>query len=725
MTLIGMLHHRKDPTSVIKSYAYAIVSIAEGADFVYFTPNSVDISSNTVNGYVYENGTWLERVTPLPDVIYNAGSPEKLETSKDIINILKERIPFTTNSIGNKWSVTERLKRGNKFGKYLIPTKILMKWEDFHQNLIAFREIVIKPIDGRKGQGIYYIKATDNGFILNNNLEETVYNLEELQKFIKTQLEKTTYIVQPYINSKTKSDNAFDFRLHVQKNGEGKWVITSIYPRIAPAGTIITNINNGGYTNYLEPFLKQEFDEAEAYNIRKMLEYFSISLAEHLDELQMVEYGELIDEIGVDVGLDQHHKIWIYEVNWRPGCPPTFYLEMDVVKNTIRYALYLTRNQQKIKEDIQRVKIKRENMKAIPTIAVTGSAGKTTTKAFISSILNTRMKIFESKDYWNTTEHTRKHAKEINHTHQAVVLEYGMAYPGVITEHCKIIQPNVSVVTNIGLSHIGNFKGDIKKTAHAKSELIHGMDQNGVLFINRDDENSKHLELEHFKGKILTTSIKNPSDYQAYDITYSEMGMSFKMMLKYQEVSFFIPIFGEHNIYNAINAIAVADYLGFTALEIKIGLLFRKPPRRMTIYQLNQSITLIDDTVHAQPEAVIAAIDVLKHLGKGRKVAILGQMRELGELLGEQYKKIGEYVTKQGIDFLITYGYKADAIGTEAIFAGFPDQNVKHFLNKVKMHQFLQDIIQEGDTVLVKGASKVQMFDTVKFLTSTIGENDE
>ena len=88
-------------------------------------------------------------------------------------------------------------------------------------------------------------------------------------------------------NSTTKSGQVYDFRLHVQKNGEGKWVITTIYPRIAPMGSIIANINNGGFTNYLDPFLQQEFKE-EAFNIRRTLEHFSLSLANHLDELQMI-----------------------------------------------------------------------------------------------------------------------------------------------------------------------------------------------------------------------------------------------------------------------------------------------------------------------------------------------------------------------------------------------------------------------------------------------------
>ena len=717
-----MLHHRKDPTTVIKSYAYAIVAKAEGTDFVYFSPKCVDFENKRIDGYGYENGSWIEKITPFPDVIYNAGSPEKLDLSKDIIKKLKETIPFTTSSIGNKWSVSERLKNGGDFAKYLIPTKVLKEWKDFDQLLNAFQEVVVKPKDGRKGQGIYFIKATKKRFVVNTDSKDQVYTQKKLIRLIQTLLKENTYIAQPYIHSKTKSGRVYDFRLHVQKNGEGKWVITTIYPRIAPEGTIVANINNGGYTNYLEPFLNQEFGEDEAFNIKKTLEHFALALAHHLDDLQMLEYQEVIDEIGIDVGLDKDQKLWIYEVNWRPGCPPTFYLEMDVVKNTIQYAIYLANNQQQIQQKIQHTTKEKIDATDIPIISITGSAGKTTTKSFIASILKTRMTIFESKDYWNTTEHTKMHAADINASHRAIVLEYGMAYKGVILEHCRIIKPNISVVTNIGMAHIGNFNGNIIELAQAKSELIHGMDQEGILFINNDDEYSKHLEIDQFQGKILTTGIKHQADYQAYDVFYADNGMKFKMNLKNEEHEFFIPIYGEHHVYNAINAIAVTDYLGFSPLEIKSGLLFKKPPRRMTIYHLNESITLIDDTVHSHPQAVMAAIDVLKNIGPARKIAILGQMRELGDLQAEQYQKLGQYLVKQEIDIVITYGYRTEAIGTAAIISGMPPTHVKHFLDKEQMHDFLKELIHEHDTILVKGASKTQMFDTVKFISTTIGE---
>ncbi|HJV31795.1 MAG TPA: YheC/YheD family protein [Bacillales bacterium] len=722
MTLIGMLHHRKHPSTVKKSYAYAIVAKAEGADFVYFSPKAVNFVNKSIKGFVYEKGEWKERIMPFPDVIYNDGSPEKLSKSKDIIEKLKETIPFTTQSLGNKWNINERLKEGKEFAQYLIPSNILKTMDDIIRFLKNYHEVIIKPIDGRKGQGIYFIKTTESGYIVNKNSVDNLLTKDELYQLFEPLLQNTTFIIQPYICSKTKSGQAFDFRLHVQKNGEGRWVITTIYPRIAPAGTIIANINNGGYTNYLEPFLKQEFTKAEAFNIKRTLEHFALSLAHHMDELQMLKYQEVIDEIGIDVGLDQEHKIWIYEVNWRPGCPPAFYLEMDVVKNSIQYAMYLAKNQDNIRHEIQALKKKDMEKRQIPIIAVTGSAGKTTTKSFISSILKTKMNIFESKDYWNTTEHTKKHADEIDSSHQAIVLEYGMAYPGVITEHCQIIKPNISVVTNVGLAHIGNFEGDIKKVAHAKSELIHGMDQKGVLFINNDDENSKLLETDDFQGQIFTTGIKSNADYRAFAVSYTDNGMNFKMKLHGEIISFFIPIFGEHHVYNAINAIAVADYLGFSASEIKSGLLFRKPPRRMTIYHLNKPITMIDDTVHATPQAVIAAIDVLKNIAPKRKIVILGQIRELGDLQHEQYQKIGKHLVDQDIDLIITYGYRADAIGTGAIKAGFSPEKVKHFLNKDLLHEYLLEILKENDTVLIKGASKTHMFDTVKFLATTFGE---
>lgn len=734
LTTIGMLHHRKDPTTVLKSYAFAAVAKAEGVDFFYFTPKSVNFTKKTILAQVYENGTWHEKECPFPDVIYNAGSPEKLAVSKDIISKLRKEVPFTTNSIGHKWNVAKRLLAYKDFAKYIIPTEIIQKVDTVHQYLVKYSTVAFKPIDGRKGKGIYFISKEGTSYSVKHNSETTKYTKGQLDALLTEQLATGTFIVQPYIRSVTKSGLVFDFRLHVQKNGEGEWVVTTVYPRVAPAGSLVPNINNGGYTNYLEPFLQQEFAE-QAFDLKRTLEHFSLALAKHLDHIQIQEFGEMIDEIGVDVGLDQNMRLWIYEVNWRPGCPPTFYLELDVVKNTIRYAKYLAENRQVLakarqtkrahkakQEQVQEqqhqpaVQAPKERPRNMPIIGITGSAGKTTTKAFLSSILRTKWSTFESKDYWNTTEHTKKHAVELANGYEAAVLEYGMAYKGVITEHCRIIQPTMSIVTNVGLAHVGNFDGDVRQVALAKSELIQGMDQRGVLVINKDDANSNYLTTAQFKGKILTVGVHSDADYKAYNIRYKEEGMTFQMKLQGKDIALFIPILGEHHVYNALSAIAVADYLGFTPQEIKQGLLFKKPPRRLTLYHCKRHITLIDDTVHSHPQGVKAAIDVLSAIAKRRKVAIIGQMRELGDLREAEYQKVGEYIAEQDIDIFITYGFRTEEMNAAAQAKGFNPKNMYHFTNKEKLHELLPKILKQGDTILVKGASKTNMFETVKFL---------
>jgi len=354
-----------------------------------------------------------------------------------------------------------------------------------------------------------------------------------------------------------------------------------------------------------------------------------------------------------------------------------------------------------------------------PIIAVTGSAGKTMVKTMVSAILRERWVVFESKDYYNTVDKTMVHADEISFVHRAVVLEYGMAFPGAITEHCQIIQPNIGVITNVGLAHIGNFEGSVELLAAAKSELIKAMNPSGILFINADDSNSKLLHTRNYKGKILTIGIESKADYQAENIDYAEEGMTFTLILRGNEYPFLIPIFGEHNVYNALLAIAVADQLGFLVTEMQAGLqTMKKPNHRLAIHRLKEGITVIDDTVHSHPPAVKAAIDVLMHLAKNKKMAILGSMPELGERTYQDYEDVGRYVASKKIDFLYTFGKSSVHIGEGAINAGYPANQVKHYKQSYLkiMHKELVHSIEPGLTILVKGASRLNMYETVQFL---------
>lgn len=354
-----------------------------------------------------------------------------------------------------------------------------------------------------------------------------------------------------------------------------------------------------------------------------------------------------------------------------------------------------------------------------PIIAITGSAGKTTVKTLLSAILRENWVVFESNTYNNTTNKTKEHAKRISFIHRAAVLEYGMAYPGVLTEHCNILRPNIGIITGIGLAHIGNFEGSIEKLAAAKSELLKGVHPSGLFFINADDENSKLIPINTFTGKLFTVGIDVNSDYRGTNVEYTLDGMTFNVNLDGEVHSFVCPMLGKHNVYNSLFAIGVAHQLGFSPLDMHNGLKNAKiPEHRLNIHRLQNGITVIDDTVHAHPPAMKAALDVLSAIGKKSKIAILGSMPELGDEIDEYHKDLGVYVASKGIDFLYTYGNISRNIGVGAVAAGFPADKVNHKtpLYRKVMHRELVNMIEPGTTILVKGASRLDMYETVRFL---------
>lgn len=358
-----------------------------------------------------------------------------------------------------------------------------------------------------------------------------------------------------------------------------------------------------------------------------------------------------------------------------------------------------------------------------PTIAVTGSAGKTTTKSMIASILKQRWTIYESRDVNNAFINTERSARRLRDTHQAVVVEFGIVYFGHIIKHCGFIKPNIGVITNIGTAHIGNFGGDVTKLAAAKSELIQHMDQSGVFLFNADDENSKHLLIDSFPGTIIKVGINKQADYRAEEVEYIEGGMNFRVKLNETYFPFHIPIYGVHNIYNALFAIAIGDLLGFKPDEISRGLeQYKKPVMRMATSTLSNNITVIDDTFSANVDAMKAAIDVLANVGKDRtKIAILGDMKGLGVISQEAHTEVGAYLAKKKVDYLYTTGELAKTISQSAVEQGMPPECVIHFEQKESLIQALTNV-SPGTAILVKGARKSRMEDVVKYLIANYGE---
>lgn len=357
----------------------------------------------------------------------------------------------------------------------------------------------------------------------------------------------------------------------------------------------------------------------------------------------------------------------------------------------------------------------------IPTIAITGSSGKTTTREFIASILETKWKILKTHDNKNLPIHTKKTLECLNSTHKAILLELGMGKPGAAEKHCSIIQPNISIITNIGTAHFGNLGNSIESTASYKSALITHMKPKGLLLINRDDKNSELLKSKDFKGEIVTVAIHNKADYIASKIKYKDNGMSFEVKLGENNEAFFIPTLGEHNILNALFAIAISHHLKFTPSEIRLGLKnFITPIKRQNIIELINDSLLIDDTVNANPQSVKAAIDVLSNISKKRKrIVILGSMLELGDYCKMGHIEVGQYLAKKKADAIYTYGDEALWIQKGAIDAGFSKEKTKHFNTRNEIQIALKNIIKSENVVLVKGSSSMGMDLIARYIRNT------
>ena len=316
--LIGYLHYRKKPFGLNRAYAFAAVAKAEGAELLYFSPGAID--GDRIHGYIYAGGEWARASSRYPDVVYNTAGFDS-EKHLEAVEKLQREVPFTSFSVGDKMTVYNNLTRYGKFSDYLIPTETVLSEGHLRSLLEKYADIVLKPSSGRQGLNIHRLQK-------GGGIPDPVLRL----------IAEEEYIVQPTVHCRTKSGEPYDFRLHVQKGRGGEWMPPYIYPRISSDGEIACNISRGGHTRDLSDFLAAEFG-AGGYDMERYLKVFAMQLAAHLDEIQKDLYGEELDELGIDAGLDK--RLYIYEVNWRPGHPPFINIDLSVVRNTVRYAIFL------------------------------------------------------------------------------------------------------------------------------------------------------------------------------------------------------------------------------------------------------------------------------------------------------------------------------------------------------------------------------------------------
>lgn len=343
------------------------------------------------------------------------------------------------------------------------------------------------------------------------------------------------------------------------------------------------------------------------------------------------------------------------------------------------------------------------------TVGVTGSVGKTTTKEFVASVLERKFRTYKTEGNHNSVIGMPLSVMEMQNDTEAAVFEMGMSGFGEISLMSRAARPNIGVITTIGSSHI-ELLGTRENILKAKTEIIDGLEENGILLLSGDEP--LLLSADKKGRKCLYVAIDNrDADFRALNIRTEISKTTFDLLYDgkiYSNIE--IPIMGQHNVYAALFAFAVGILSGMTADEIRGGLAsFRSPGMRQHIYDVS-GITIIEDCYNASPESMRSAIDVLAELSakkSARPVALLGDMLELGERSPAMHADVGEYLARKGCKVLFTYGTLAENIAASAAENGMSPENIYVNRDKDNRHtteDMLLHALKKGDVLLLKAS---------------------
>ena len=352
----------------------------------------------------------------------------------------------------------------------------------------------------------------------------------------------------------------------------------------------------------------------------------------------------------------------------------------------------------------------------IPVVAVTGSNGKTTTKEMIAFLLSTRMKVRKSPGNFNNHIGLPLSLLGLEHSDEALVVEIGSNHPGEVDALCRIAQPQVGVITNVGRAHIGLF-GSLEGVAREKSDLARCLQSGGEAVVNADDE-PLMAQMKSIGVETITFGLRADADFRATAVDVSQSsGSSFT--LGGLAVGLKAP--GIHNIYNALAAIATAGVFGISVRDAAEAIRIYEPMRMKT--ETYGGITLIDDTYNSNPDSVAAALSVLAAGGGGRRVFVMGDMLELGAASEALHREVGSLVARCPIDLLVTIGKEARWASEEARSRGMDERAVVHFASKIEAKRELRGLVKPEDIVLIKGSRLAGLDEIAEFLRSgaTVG----
>lgn len=346
----------------------------------------------------------------------------------------------------------------------------------------------------------------------------------------------------------------------------------------------------------------------------------------------------------------------------------------------------------------------KRSLYSIPVVAITGSVGKTSTKDMIGSVIAQKYKVHKTQGNYNNAIGLPLTILGLK-DEEVLVVEMGMNHFGEIDYLTNIAKPTIAVITNIGTSHIGNL-GSRENILKAKLEILNGLQDKGTIIINQDNDLLQKWAKEDEKYHKLTYGIEEKSDVMAEDIKIQETESKFKIKEANKTYEIEVPISGKHFIYNSLSAIAVGKILEIPMEQIIKGIKdFKLTNKRMDIQTIEEEITVINDSYNASYDSMKASLEYMHKLAGKRKIAILGDMLELGEFAKQLHQKVGEEVVKNEVDLLITVGPLAHYIAEEAIEKGMKEQEVIEFLTNKEVVFYLKQNMKKGDIILLKASN--------------------
>ena len=336
-------------------------------------------------------------------------------------------------------------------------------------------------------------------------------------------------------------------------------------------------------------------------------------------------------------------------------------------------------------------------------IGVTGSAGKTTTKDAIAHLLSVELRAGKTVGNFNNHVGVPLSILRLPDEAEVAVLEMGMNHAGEIRALAQISRPNIGVVTNVGYAHVEAFDS-IDGVAAAKRELIEALPPDGIAVLNADDSRVCRFSQVH-PGRAVTFGFSESADVRACSVESHATGTRFRVA----GVDFETVLVGRHAVMNFLAAIAVAGIFGISPAKLVDAVRTFKPGKMRGERLEHDGVVIWNDCYNSNPEATQSMLDVLRDTPAQRRIAVLGEMLELGAASTGLHRQVGRYAAAQGIDFLIGVRGDAHAMIDAAVGAGLPESAALFFEEAGEAGDFVRRMARPGDAILFKGSRGVRV----------------